>query len=216
VIEPVTNLARRCSCGIADIRDAELRHRRAGVPPRFVGKTFENFQIKPGDHHRATIVSFARNFANGFTRGYSQGFILRGIPGCGKTHVAVAVLNEVIRRGHSGRYANFSDLLSQIRDTFNNQGDVTEGDLLQAVDEVDLLVLDDLGAESTTDWVRDRLYLIINRRYENARSVIITTNCSEAELAARVGERIASRLCEMCSLQCPEFPAVDWRRAMMR
>jgi DNA replication protein DnaC len=215
VIEVATNTARPCDCPAYHELTLRRRQTSAGVPPRFSAKTFENFVVPKGDADLERVLAVAKSYATGFHRGETSGILMRGVPGCGKTHLAAAVLQVVIRRGFTGRFENFSDLLSNIRNTFNKGSDVTEGDLLDVVDDVDLLVLDDLGAEMTSDFVRDRLYLILNRRYDNNRPVIITTNCDEHELSARVGERTASRLCEMCDVPFPAFPKVDWRRKNM-
>ncbi|MBI1291708.1 ATP-binding protein [bacterium] len=216
IIDEATITARPCDCPAYTEMTLRRRQTDAGVPARFSVKTFEGFEVPKGEKDLGAIVQMARSYASGFNRGEKSGILMRGVPGCGKTHLAVSILHVVVKRGYSARYENFSDLLSKIRDTFNRDSEVSEGDLLEDVDNADLLVLDDLGAEMTSDWVRDRLYLILNRRYENARPVIITTNCSEHELAARVGERIASRLYEMCDLPIPEFPAVDWRKKNLR
>ncbi len=132
------------------------------------------------------------------------------------THLAVAVLCEVIRRGHTGRFWNFQDLLARLRESYNNPQSETEAEILESIAHADLVVLDDLGSENTTDWVRDRLYLIVNRRYESEKPMVITTNCSESELDQRIGQRTASRFYEMCGLPFPNFPDSDWRRAQMR
>ncbi|MEO8376556.1 MAG: ATP-binding protein [Candidatus Sumerlaeota bacterium] len=209
-------VAHRCDCGIMEAFEGRVRVGSAEVPRRFATKDFTNFKAEKKDRDRGTVLETAKAYANTFNGGESEGLLLRGITGCGKTHIAIAILKEVIRRGYSGYYANFNDLLSRIRDSYNADSGASEAELLDAVDSAQLLVLDDVGAESTTDWVRDRLYLIVNRRYENALPTIITTNCDEAELQARVGPRIVSRLYEMCSFDFPPFPKQDFRRAQMK
>lgn len=208
-------LARACACGVLQRRQGIAAARRSGIPQRFATKDFGNFQAARGDRIRENIRKAAYSYASTFER-TNEGLLLRGITGCGKTHIAIAILREVMARGFTGQYANLNDLLSRLRDSYSEQSGETEGGLLEEVDSVDLLVLDDVGAESATDWVRDRLYLIVNRRYENGRAVIITTNCDEAELEQRIGARTASRLYEMCGHDFPEFPREDWRRANFR
>lgn len=208
--------ARRCDCGISGRSRSARLFEAANIPLRFRGKSFANYHAERGDRERAAVLDFAKRYAAGFSEGEDVGLILRGIPGSGKTHIAVAILHAVMERGFSGSYANFTDLLSRLRDSYNAGAREVEGELLRQVDDVDLLVLDDVGAESTSDWVRDRLYLIINRRYENARATIVTTNCDEAELEARIGPRTASRLYEMCSGDFPTFPRQDYRKANMK
>ena len=138
-----------------------------------------------------------------------------GPVGCGKSHLAVAILREIIAKGYSGLYYNSPDLLRDIRATFDEGRDVTEEDLLDEVTTTDLLVFDDVGAERSTEFVLDRFYLIINKRYEACKPVIVTTNLDHEELEERLGTRILSRLLEMCNLFGP-FPEEDWRRKNLR
>lgn len=208
-----TNTAVICDCGAAAKRAGRGRVATSGIPAKFMAKDFASF--KATDAERRAVLKTARAYAQSFSAAEPQGILLRGITGCGKTHLAVAILREVISQGHSGAYANFTDLLTRIRATWDKNSDRTEASLLDGVDDVDLLVLDDVGAESATDWTRDRLYVIINRRYESGRATIITTNCSDDELEKRIGARTASRLAEMCPGGFPPFPQQDFRRANM-
>lgn len=216
VIDEATNTASRCDCGLTESIEGRRRMATSNIPPKFSMKDLRNYEVRAGDIERKKVRDSAFAYASSFDSEESPGLLLRGGTGSGKTHVAVAIMKEAMRRGYSAHYANFSDLLSRIRDSYHENSKESEGALLALIDSVDLLVLDDVGAENTTDWVRDRLYLIINRRYENARPVIITTNCEEAELEARIGPRTASRLYEMCSMPFPPFPRQDYRKAMMR
>ncbi len=202
-----------CTCGLLASKEIQENARSAGLPRRFAKKSLATYKAAKNDRTRQHILKAAQSYSTAFSKGEEQGLLLRGKPGSGKTHVAVGILKEVIRRGYSAHYANFNDLLSRIRDSYREGSSQTEGELLSLVDYVDLLVLDDVGAEVTTDWVRDRLYLIINRRYENAKATIITTNCNEEELEERIGMRTASRLYEMCSSDFPPFPEQDYRKA---
>ncbi len=206
--------AHRCDCGLIAQENESRRAMASGIPPKFWSKDFSNFAAR--DASRKAIVKAARSYASSFTQDEEEGLMLRGMPGSGKTHIAVSILKEVIRRGFQGYYANFNDLLSRLRDTYNQSSHQTEEQLLSLLENADLVVLDDVGAESISEWVRDRLYLIINRRYESARATIITTNCDEAELEARIGPRTASRLYEMCSSNFPPFPNQDYRKANLR
>ncbi|MBI1784367.1 ATP-binding protein, partial [Candidatus Sumerlaeota bacterium] len=129
----------------------------------------------------------------------------------GKTHLAVAILCEIIRKGYSGLYYNSPDLLRDIRATFDENSSGNEDELLQEITEVDLLVFDDLGAEKVSDFVLDRFYLIVNKRYEGCKPIIVTSNYDEEILRARFGDRILSRLDEMCA-RFDRFPKQDFRR----
>lgn len=209
-----------CPCGVAKRRDIERRLRASGIPRVFLRKGFAGFE--PHVAALGAIVDAAQAYARGFALPVDSGasypgLMFRGRPGCGKTHLSVAVLRTVIERGFAGHYRGFNDLLARLRDSYNDHSPEREAALLEPLAEAQLLVLDDLGAESPTDWMRDRLYLIVNRRYEAGLPMIVTTNCTEAELEARIGPRTASRLYEMCCREMPvfQFPEVDYRRAKM-
>jgi DNA replication protein DnaC len=121
----------------------------------------------------------------------------------------------VLDRGFHGIYCNVTDLLDRLRGSYRQGADEEEAEILADMEGAELLVLDDLGAEKATDWVRDRLYLIVNRRYENSKPLIVTTNCDDVELRDRVGPRIVSRLYEMCA-PVDKFPEEDYRYARLR
>lgn len=190
------------------------RLERARIPVRFAGKTLENFAINRNPK-RKEVIQNAENYIRGFQSNTVDGLLLTGCVGCGKTHIAVAILQAVIRKGYTGLYYNMPDLLSDIRSTYDTHSELSEGDLLEEVNEPDLLLLDDLGAETAKDWVNDRLYLLINRRYEMSKPILVTTNLDLEELTQKLGSRTVSRLCEMCH-RFAEFPKEDFRRQNMR
>lgn len=194
---------------------ARVRLEKARIPKRFLEKTLDSFKPARGSK-RKDVLAAARSFVQSFNfkDGVPRGLLIRGIVGCGKTHVAVAILKEVIAKGYTGLYYNMVDLLSDIRATYDNRSPLSESELLEELNEPDLLVLDDLGAEKSAEWVNDRLYLIVNRRYESARPILVTTNLTEEELTKKLGERIVSRLREICE-GLPPFPDEDYRRAHM-
>lgn len=192
-----------------------IRHRlaTARIPRRFWNKTLDNFRAR--DVMRRRLVQDAQRFIGGFNfeKEFPQGLRMIGPVGCGKSHLAAAILSEVVGKGYSGLFYNSPDLLRDIRATFNNEG-LTEDDLLEEITMVDLLVLDDVGAEKISDFVLDRFYLIVNKRYEECKPMIVTTNLDEETLRNRLGERTVSRLIEMCQEFGP-FPEEDFRRKMM-
>ena len=143
----------------------------------------------------------ARRFAEAFPA-VDKGLFLIGPPGVGKSHLAVAVLKQVIvTRGARGLFYDVRDLLKVIRSTYNPVVKATEFDVLRPVMAAELLVLDDIGAEKTSEWVEETLNLIVTTRYNERRLTIFTSNYEEKEdrsdpdsLLARVGFRMHSRL----------------------
>ena len=164
--------------------------RKAGVPRRFL-------QARRSDFDPAVF-----NAAEGFLAGRCEGIFVHGPTGTGKTHFAVAVLSEILASSDTGlaRFVTVPSLLMEIRATFKDSSPCSEEDLIRRFADLDLLVLDDLGAEKNTDWVMQTLYLIIDRRYSDMRQTIITSNHGLDGIAERVGERIASRLAGMCRI----------------
>jgi DNA replication protein DnaC len=148
-----------------------------------------------------------------------RGLFFLGDPGVGKTHLAVAILKQaIITRGARGVFYDTRDLLKLIRSTYNNEVKQTELDVLRPVMEADLLVLDDLGAEKTSEWVEETLNLIVNTRYNERRATVFTSNYPDLPpgpsstvitLHDRIGFRMRSRLHEMCDFL--DLEGADYR-----
>ncbi len=197
-----------CECRSGYLLTQRLEAAR--IPPKFASKSVANFKAR--DKARKELLNLAAEFREHFgkEKNQHQGILMVGTTGSGKTHLAIAILREIIAMGYTGLYYNVPELLNDLRKTYSRDSDELEDDIMREACAVDVLVMDDLGAERTSGWVRDRLYLIINRRYERLKPTIVTTNFGTDDLKAQVGERIVSRLREMCPTVFA-FPAEDFR-----
>lgn len=162
----------------------------AGISQRFKNRMFETFKVTK-DNKKA--YETAKDYAAQYP--VKDGLLITGTCGTGKTHLAVAILHAILDRGYPGLFATVPDLLAEIRKSYNGEKD---SEKIKKIKSARFLVLDDLGAEKTTDWVQEQLYMIINYRYEYELPTIITSNLDIGQLAQKVGERTTSRLLEMC------------------
>lgn len=195
--------ARPCTCRVATIRREKLE--AAGIPERYRDCTLEKFS------DTSVSLTAAKSRAREFVDCYpavDAGLLLVGPAGRGKTHLACAVLSElVLTKGAEGLYADFSDLLIRIQTTFRPDADSSKESLLTPFAETELLVLDELGASKPHAWVLDILYNILNTRYNRKKITIATSNFEDEpdtssgereKLEDRIGYRLRSRLYEMC------------------
>jgi DNA replication protein DnaC len=194
----------RCDCWREGMNERLLNQAR--IPYRYAHCTLQRFYTYDNDTLEDAL-SRSRTMADHFDRA-ERGLFFLGDPGVGKTHLAVAILRQVISTNKvRGIYYDTRDLLKLIRSTYNDSSKTTELDILKPVMEADLLVLDDLGAEKTSEWVEETLNLIVNARYNERRLTIFTSNYPDLpagstenviSLQDRIGFRMRSRLHEMC------------------
>lgn len=129
---------------------------------------------------------------------HTDGLMISGPVGSGKTFLACAVANALLEHGVEVLFVIVPDLLDQIRASYDNSNRDTEHDLIDSARNVGVLILDDLGAHNYTDWVRNKLYSIINYRLNNHLPTVITTNLDLDELEQYLGQRTTSRITQMC------------------
>jgi DNA replication protein DnaC len=190
----------------------------AAIPRRYQHCSFDSYEPRfTGADPSLSVAHFtARNFVDGYpvtTEG--RGLLLTGSIGVGKTHLAAGILQSlIIEKGVRGLFCDYRELLKEIQHSYNPQVLTTELEILRPVFDAEVLVVDELGASKPTEWVWDTVAHILNTRYNDKRTTIITTNYSdqppsgqftgpqramrEESLGDRIGERMRSRLAEMC------------------
>jgi DNA replication protein DnaC len=191
--------------------------RRAQIPARYEHCDLANYKTE-NCHKR---VELAKVQVETFTSQYPierRGLLITGPSGVGKTHLSVGIIKQLVAKGFPCLFCDYREVLKTIQNSYNASVQVTELDILRPIFEAEVLVLDDLGAVRPSEWVWDTVSLILNSRYNDNRTTIITTNFEDepaAELAAgaavgphaaarretlgdRIGERMLSRLHEMC------------------
>ena len=228
--------ARECECRV-ERRNARLMA-RTRIPKRYEHCTLESYETEFPSATRS--LKAAHRSARKFVESYpletgGTGLLLTGSIGVGKTHLAVGILQALVaERGATGLFYDYRDLLKQVQNSYNRQVQATELEILQPVFEAEVLVLDELGASKPTDWVWDTVAHILNTRYNDRRTTIITTNYAngaplggeqgssafaqaraavrEETLGDRIGERMRSRLQEMCVVV--EMHGEDFRQTV--
>lgn len=176
----------------------------ARIPRRYEKCSFANFISDPGssqDH----ALRHAHKLANEYPA-VDRGLLFMGPAGVGKTHLAVSIIRSLSEKGFAAVFYEFGSLLKEIQDSYNPVSKSSEMKVLAPVYQADVLVLDELGATVPTDWVLDTMYQIINKRYNDRKLTIFTTNYidktgpnNEKPLAERITYRLRSRLFEMCT-----------------
>lgn len=173
---------------------------RSGLSKRMKGYSFENFDPFANPPSTTDAAEKVQKYLGNWekNREIGRGLYFCGDVGAGKTHLAVAVMNELITRKRvPSLFVTVPELLDNLRGAYNEPGrDIDEW--MAAVKNADLLVLDDLGSERVTEWVRERIFVIVNHRYREALPALFTSNIGPKDLAAQLGERTASRIISMC------------------
>lgn len=176
----------------------------ARIPRRYSACTFEGFKCASGSSQDRALLR-AQSLVNEYPA-VDRGLLFMGPAGVGKTHLAVAIIRGLIEKGFAGAFSEFGALLKEIQDSYNPISKSSELKVLAPIYQSEVLVLDELGATVPTDWVRDTMYQIINKRYNDNKLTIFTTNYSderrsdkEQVLEDRIGSRLRSRLYEMCT-----------------
>jgi len=214
-LDPVKG-AMVCPCQRGDRSKKLLTNAR--IPARYAQCSFDTFKTEPG-----TLQDHALLFARTLVVDYpavDRGLLFIGPAGVGKTHLAVSIIKGLVDKGFACIFSEFGSLLKEIQDSYNPISKTSELKVLAPIYQADVLVLDELGATVPTDWVRDTMYQIINKRYNDNKLTVFTTNYEDearltqsrgafrkgldgvkdlTTLEDRIGPRLRSRLHEMCT-----------------
>ncbi|HEY7836305.1 MAG TPA: ATP-binding protein [Solirubrobacteraceae bacterium] len=205
LIDEQTNTARDCECRAGRIAAARTRSLEGRIPRRYRGVSFERPPIsdlaRTAPDQIAKVRRYVASVAERLDAG--EGLWIVGDVGTGKTSLAMLVSRAALDAGRSVAIYSLPRLLNLLRESLDAPGGLI--DLLDRLAAVDLLHIDDLGAENQTDWVLEQLYSIVNARYESERPILTTSNLMPEELGERLGARTVSRLEEICGAPLPLF-----------
>jgi DNA replication protein DnaC len=208
------DVARPCECREQRLKRGRVRGVASAIPPRYRGVSFDRPPVSDMARQAETreavgrVRSFIDELNSKLEKGH--GLWLFGDTGTGKTTLAMLVSKEALEKGHSVAIYSLPKLLARIRRTYEEEpGQDSYSAFFGRLTSVDLLHIDDFGAEKRSDWVLEQLYALVNERYEDERSIMLTTNLTVDKLEEQIGGRTVSRLTETCE-QVPLF-GVDRR-----
>jgi DNA replication protein DnaC len=200
LIDEEANSAQDCRCRPARLSRARSRSLAHVIPRKYRGVSFDR---PPVPHLQpSATVDEVRHYVDELEDNLEagRGLWFFGGVGTGKTTLAMLVSKSVLDAGRSVAIYSLPRLLAEIRTTFDDGARHSYLGLIDRLTGVDVLHVDDVGAEKTSPWVLEQLYSIVNARYEDQRAVIITTNLERQALSEQITERTVSRLEEMCEI----------------
>jgi DNA replication protein DnaC len=197
------DVARPCDCRAERMNRGRSRGISSVIPPRYRGVSFDRPPVS--DMARDLQTKIAVNEVRAYIDDLEerlregQGLWLFGDTGTGKTTLAMLISKAALEAGKTVAIYSLPKLLARIRRTYDSEpGGDSYLSFFERLTSVDLLHIDDLGAEKRSDWVLEQLYALVNERYEAQRSILITTNLPHPELEEQIGSRTVSRLTQMC------------------
>jgi DNA replication protein DnaC len=206
-------VARRCACYA--VKKAAALFDQARIPRRYQNCALANFEVHNDSHRDA--LKIARQFVKNYPV-QDVGLLFIGPCGVGKTHLAVAILRElIVAKKASCLFTDFRDLIRDIQNSYAPDSAVSESEILGPVFDSRVLVLDELGAKRPSPWVEETVFYIINHRYNQRKLTVFTSNyldtaeeedtrqpmfkkSGEDSLVDRIGVRLRSRIYEMCKV----------------
>jgi DNA replication protein DnaC len=199
------DVARPCDCRAQRASRARSRGVASVIPAKYRGVGFDR---PPVTEIEPMVVRVVRSYVEEIDANLDagKGLWLMGDVGTGKTTLAMLVSKAALEAGRSVAIYSLPKLLARIRRTYDAEaGEQSYLEFFERLTSVDLLHVDDLGAEKRSDWVLEQLYALINERYEAERSVMVSTNLDQPELEQQIGPRTVSRLVEICGDPLPLY-----------
>jgi DNA replication protein DnaC len=211
-------------CGCRALSRAAGIGERSQIPVLYSKSSFDNFVVPGNENPTArreltTVLLAVRQFVRDFPDEKRPGLLLIGETGCGKTHLAVAALREILAKGFEGLFCNYQTLLNNIKAGYDAASNSSNREAYRSALDSEVLLLDDLGAHRISDWVEDTINSIITYRCDNRKPLLATTNMPDPDagsvtiqrsgldrpeyrrtLAEQIGARARSRLFEMCTV----------------
>ena len=210
------DVARPCDCREERLNRGRSRGISSVIPPRYRGVSFDRPPVSDMERDMSSrhVVNAVREYVDALDENLAagRGLWLMGSTGTGKTTLGMLIAKTALAAGRTAAVYFTPKLLTQIRQTYQatDSEDAYEA-FFKRLTSVDLLYIDDLGSERHTDWVVEQLYALVNERYENQRSVLVTSNAKAdagaglQELEEQIGSRTVSRLVEICGDPLPLF-----------
>ena len=206
--DPTSGTQIPCSCRAKKFEDSGKRSRLLSANlADYEEMTFASFDTEGRGalrEEQITNLTYAYDSARKFAEDPSGWLFFTGRYGTGKTHLAAAIANEALRKGMDLIFQPVPDLLDQLRMTFGNSGESYE-DRFERIRSVRLLILDDLGAQSSTAWAEEKLYQIINYRYVKKLPTVVTSNVSLREMDGRIASRLRDPMVTRIIMQVPDY-----------
>lgn len=205
---------RTCECRLR--LNSDLLLARAKIPDRYKDSTLTNYICEPGNVTQQAAVHYSLHLIEDYPLS-ERGLMLIGPTGVGKTHLAVAILKGLITKGVPSLFCETTSLLKHIQRSYSPLSQLSEMEILHPVFKAEVLLLDELGALTPSEWVLGTLLDLVNARYNDMKLTIFTSNYGDQAvgragqtLADRIGVRVRSRIHEMCKTHVIE--ANDFRQ----
>ena len=204
----------RCTCQLDDLQSRQLdRLRRISNMDHLARMTFDSFipegQGRTEKQRKSLRIAFEKAVA--FAHKPEGWLLLRGSYGCGKTHLAAAIANECLSRRQPVLFVNIPDLLDHLRATYGPNSEVSFDQRFEQVRDAPVLILDDLGTQNATPWAQEKLYQILNHRYNAQLPTVITTNQDLSDIDPRLRSRLLHiELVEQIKIFAPDFRGMGY------